>query len=278
MNLYIHISQLSIITGDNPYQSKRDYLLDFWKKNNPEDYFIYVNQLKENNIVQETDKEIIENISKKYKLNTQNELAVNQKINNVKDLGIQKKEMIQNIERVIEDKEEQKKVIQAISNISNTQFGTVQETSVLKLYEEQMGYSIIKDDVYRKKCIFEKKDENGSILYKLYIGGKIDGIEKNSNTIIEIKNRVRNLFYNLRDYEKVQVYGYMYLHNVSRSHLVEALKSKKETKINIIEVDREEEFMNHILSKTIDFCSFYYDFINSKDMKMRLLDGVWPLV
>ena len=38
MNLLINISQIAIITGDNPYQSKRDYLIDFWKKYDKNDY------------------------------------------------------------------------------------------------------------------------------------------------------------------------------------------------------------------------------------------------
>ena len=46
------------------------------------------------------------------------------------------------------------------------------------------------------------------------IGGKVDGIafeEDNSKRILEIKNRVNRLFYNLRDYEKIQIYSYMFI-------------------------------------------------------------------
>jgi len=275
MNYYIHISQLAILTGDNPYQSKRDYLLDFWRKNHPEDYCIYAERLKENNLVPEKDSEIIENMAKKYKATIKYE--ENPKVENVRELEMQKKEILQNIEQVITNEEDKKKMMKAVTNLSNTQFGTHNETDVAKLYEEKMGYSIVKDDVYRKKCIYEKQDEEGRVLYRIYIGGKIDGIEPQSRTLVEIKNRVRSLFYKLRDYEKTQLYGYMHLHNANHSHLVEALRTKKGTKINIIEVEMDEEYMKEVLRKTIHFIDFYNAFIHSESMKCKLMGGIWPI-
>ena len=33
MELLLNISEIAIITGDNKFKSKREYLIDFWKKN-----------------------------------------------------------------------------------------------------------------------------------------------------------------------------------------------------------------------------------------------------
>jgi hypothetical protein len=275
MNFYIHISQLAILTGDNPYQSKKDYLLDFWKKNHPEDYCMYTERLKEKDMIPEKDIEIIEKIAKKYKATIKYE--ENPKVENVKELEMQKKEILQNMEQVITNEEDKKKMMKAVTNLTNTQFGTHNEMDVTKLYEEKMGYSIVKDDIYRKRLIYEKKDEEDQILYRVYIGGKIDGIEPESHTIIEIKNRVRSLFYKLRDYEKTQLYGYMHLHHATRSHLVEALRTKKGTKINIIEVEKEDVYMEEVLRKTIHFIEFYNTFIHSESMKCKLIEGIWPI-
>jgi DNA mismatch repair ATPase MutS len=88
------------------------------------------------------------------------------------------------------------------------------------------GNSIIKDNKYYKIKLFEIDDIN------VFIGGKIDGINE-TGSIIEVKNRVNKLFYELRSYEKVQIMCYMHLFKASEGHLVEALK-KSNTSINII--------------------------------------------
>jgi hypothetical protein len=106
---------------------------------------------------------------------------------------------------------------------------------------------IIKDNRYHKKNIY-----NHDFL-TISIGGKIDGINNMNHYIIEVKNRINKLFYTLRDYEKVQIMCYMHLFESSKGHLVEALKKKNETEINIIEVTYDEKYMEHILSKIIVF-------------------------
>ena len=46
--------------------------------------------------------------------------------------------------------------------------------------------NIVKDDKYRKKIIFVSPENN----YNISIGGKIDGINVDDGSIIEIKNRM----------------------------------------------------------------------------------------
>ena len=56
MDLLINISEIAIITGDNTFKTKREYLIDFWKKNLKDDF----NKYKEiTNFVKETDDDII---------------------------------------------------------------------------------------------------------------------------------------------------------------------------------------------------------------------------
>ena len=74
------------------------------------------------------------------------------------------------------------------------------------------------------------------------IGGKIDGILLPENKIIEIKNRVNNLFYKLRNYEKVQCYVYMFLLESFETDLVEVLKKPNDNSINIINVPFDDQF------------------------------------
>ena len=65
-----------------------------------------------------------------------------------------------------------------------------------------------------------------------YIGGKMDGIDEENKTIIEVKNRTRCFFNSVRDYEMTQIQIYMYLKDYDNSILVEKLNNKiKKTSI-----------------------------------------------
>ena len=94
-----------------------------------------------------------------------------------------------------------------------------------------------------------------------YVGGKVDGITDN-NEIIEIKNRMYKLFFKLRDYEKTQVYGYLYIFNTQKAILLEKLKKKTDSKINIIEIEYKDVIFEHIKSKLMKFCVFFDHFLN----------------
>ena len=59
---------------------------------------------------------------------------------------------------------------------------------------------------------------------------------------------VNKLFNELRSYEKVQLMSYLYLFNAQKGFLVEALKKKDSTDINIIECLFDNEYMQTILS------------------------------
>ena len=73
--------------------------------------------------------------------------------------------------------------------------------------ETKYNRKIIKDNIFRKR----KLNDNW------YVGGKVDGITDN-NEIIEIKNRMYKLFFKLRDYEKVQIYMYMFINNINKGY------------------------------------------------------------
>jgi hypothetical protein len=92
-----------------------------------------------------------------------------------------------------------------------------------------------------------------------------------------VKNRVKTLFHTLRDYEKVQIMCYMHLFESSKGHLVEALKKKGATDINIIEVDYDEKYMETIIAKVIVFGHFFYDFFNNDKLKKDFLEDKFKI-
>jgi hypothetical protein len=262
MELLINISQIAIITGDNQYKTKSDFLIEFWQKYDKKDY---ENCSKSIGFIKENDKEIIEKIATKNNINISQELKSCTKTTNLNDFSNIKKEILSKVNDLNET--EKKEIIKSIDNVTNTKFGIKNENDVTKLYETMTNTIITKDNRYHKKNIYHYD------FLSISIGGKIDGINNMNHCIIEVKNRINKLFYTLRDYEKVQIMCYMHLFESSKGHLVEALKKKNETEINIIEVTYDEKYMEHILSKIIVFGNFFYDFYYDKKLKKDFLEN-----
>lgn len=260
MNILINISQIAIITGDNPYQSKRDFLINFWEKFDKKDFDEYKEKIK---FVKENDIEVINKLSKKNKLNLDNELKNCLESNNINDFKKAKIELLNKVENLSE--KEKNEISNSINNLTNTNFGTKNENDITKIYENMTGKIFIKDNFYKKKCIVKNN------LFNIYIGGKIDGIDSDKTHIIEIKNRVKNLFYKLRDYEKVQLMCYLYLYSIEKGHLVEALKNKSNPEINVIELIYDVEYMKYIINKLIIFGNYFVNFMNDDLLKKNIL-------
>lgn len=260
MELLFNISEIAIVTGDNPYKTKRDYLIDFWKKHDKCDYEKYTEIAK---FVKETDQDIINKIVDSNKIDIKKELSECVKSKNTVKLNEVKKEIFKKMEGLNEN--DKKEITKSLNNVTNTKFGISNENDVTKLYESMTGNSIIKDDKYRKKIIYEHEN------FKIVICGKIDGFNNTNGSIIEIKNRINKLFYALRDYEKVQIMAYLHLFKANVGHLVEAHKKEDNTLINIIEVEYDKEFMDYIFEKLLVFSIFFMNFLNDGNAKINLL-------
>ena len=92
MEILINISEIAIITGDNPYKTKRDYLIDFWKKNFINDF----NKYKEiTSFIKETDDDIIKKISVNNNLDISAELSKCIKSKNTCELNTVKNTIIE---------------------------------------------------------------------------------------------------------------------------------------------------------------------------------------
>lgn len=266
MSICFYASELAIITGENTYQKLDEFIIKFWQRVKPEDYYSSIKTLeKKNNIIfvpKETDNEVIENISKKNNINIKKELNSALKTNNVEELHKKKKEIIQKFSSV----KEQKKVIESLNNILHTNFGTIYENDALKYYENLHNTKVFRSDKFKRRKLFQYKD------YNYYIGGKIDGYLEDG-TIIEVKNRMYKLFNNLRSYERTQIYGYLYIFDSHKALLLEKLKKSVNSKINIIEVIYNELIFNEIKRKLYNFAQFFDKFLNSSNFKTALLFG-----
>lgn len=264
MKLIYSISQIAILTGHNTFQNQRDYLIQFWKKTDKDDFLKYQELAK---FEIKTDKTVFENISKKNNLNLKADLYKCYNSKNVKDLDKAKENLLKKVDTLNE--KEKKEITESIKNLSNTKFGVKNEDDITKILEKKMKCVIKKDNLFIKKNIIEDK-EHGFIIQ---IGGKIDGIRSTDGAIIEVKNRMKKLFFELRDYEKVQLMSYLYLFGSSKGFLVEALKGKDKTELNIIECPFDEEFMNNIIQVLGRFSIYYTQFIQNHDLKLQCLQN-----
>lgn len=260
MKLVINISKIAVLTGHNPYQSQRDYLIDFWKKTNKDDFLKYKEitefEIKDSNTV-------FNDIAKKHKLDIHDDLYNCYKSKDTIELNKTKKKLLDKIEKI--DEKDKKEITESIKNLSNTRFGIKNEDDVCKIYEEIMKCEITKDNLFIKKTIFENDK------FSIQVGGKIDGINKKDGTIIEIKNRVNKLFRELRGYEKIQLMCYLYLFKSSKGYLVEAHRKKDKTDINIIECEYNEDTINKVINVLKNFGTYYVDFMNNHELKIELL-------
>ena len=277
-NFFICATDLTVITGANPYKDISEIYLKYWKKHYNSDYqsvIEYMKQKKKTIVREETYSQCINRIAKENNIDIRKEVGACFSTKNVEQLNINKQKVMEKIKDKIPEKAK-KEFTESFNSLTNTHFGIRYENKGVELYQEKTGNNVEFDRRYHKEIIFEVPGDKEDEIDIWHIGGKLDGISKDSHNnrfVLEIKNRMNNLFYKLRDYEKVQCYVYMYLLGIDKTHLVETLKSQENRKINIIQVDFEEKYWEFILEKTMEFIEDFYNFINDKKRKIKLLSS-----
>jgi hypothetical protein len=274
--ILINISDIAIITGDNKYKTKRDYLLDFWKKNNATDYKQYVQIIKSitpDKVIKETDEEIVKamtnTIAKETNIKLDEELKKCSTLATTTDLNITKKNIIKEINKIDSiDKEQKAKINKSLTSIINKNFGIKNEDSIIKLYQDIKQCIVTVDCPYHKTKILTINNK------KIYIGGKIDGLDLKNNCVIEIKNRINKLFYTIPEYEKIQIMCYLVLFKSKIGHLVEAHKMENDIEINIVEFQYDKEFAKIIFEKIKKFIIYYDGFLSNHELKINILNNI----
>lgn len=190
-NILIYASELSSCIGKNPYKDKLQAIKINYSRNNGQ-------------ILNEKPMQILEKIDEKMLCQFQDDLTTEQVVDN-----------ITNNKNIIDqfDIPENEKIVlnDYMKNLHCTSHGTVQEC---KINSKQ----IKKDNIFHKKLLYQ--DQN----YNVFLGGKCDGMV--DNTLIEIKTRMYKLFKEIREYEKIQIYSYLYILGVQKGKLIEKYKNE----------------------------------------------------
>lgn len=276
MKLFLNASEIAIITGDNKYQYLSDYIIKLYEKYFYEDSILiqsFINKKKEADqsikiTKSENAIECINRVSKEKKFNMNESLSKCLKSSNVEELKKNQETLKKEINQNNSISKIDKQLLESsIIQLSNTQFGTNHENPVIKYYETQIQQPIITTEQYFKKEFIKTDDFNW------YIGGKVDGLFINTNnlkTVVEVKNRMKKLFYQLRNYEKVQMYIYMYLLESKECHLIECLKNNQDCDYNIIKVQYEADYFDKIKLKLKKFTKFFNKLLKNNSLKIKL--------
>jgi hypothetical protein len=265
-NICIYASELASLIGLNNFKSPSETLSRIWQKNFPLDYERIFKSLGESANPLVDNKTSFKKITKKYNKNLEIDL---EKCIDSKDVDkmMEKRKELMEVCKDMDDKD-RKKIEENIINLTNTGFGTKNESRSVHVYTQMTGVPVMNISNFYKRILMKSGD------YNWYIGGKIDGICQDK-TIIEVKNRMHKLFYNLREYEKIQTFSYMYILESNKSQLVETFMKGQQPEVNIIDIEFEQIYWDYIYHRITQFVEYFNEFMKNETLKKKLLsEGV----
>lgn len=145
-------------------------------------------------------------------------------------------------------KETNRELYFARKSEQNKQRGIDNESSCVPLIENDLGVKIYNsnDKVYIKELFCTDK-------YRVILLGAVDGITDDGR-VVEIKTRMRRLFNKLREYEQVQLEGYLYLTGYEDIILYENYRKKG----NYIHYKHNNEFWDECIRLTKEFIDQHF--------------------
>ena len=265
-NICIFASELASLIGLNNFKSPSETLYRIWNKNFTSDFERVYKNLGDKANLLEDKKTSFNKIAKKYNKNLDIDLEKCIDSKDIEGMMTKRKQLLEDCKDM--DFKDKKKIEENIINLTNTGFGTKNESRSIHIYTQMTGTPVINIADFYKRILLKSGE------YNWYVGGKIDGICADK-TIIEVKNRMHKLFYNLREYEKIQTYSYMFILESRKSQLVETYMKGKQPEVNIIDVEFEEIYWNYIYHRITLFVDYFNEFMKDDKLKEKLLsEGV----
>lgn len=247
----INCSKLAALVCLNPYESPfQAYSKLFSRKKD------LIAQL--GNVIEPTEEEKLYSFNRKYKIFFKMEIF--KKCSNIEELNKAEEDVFMKFRNKMPSTR-QIEFKTLLNQVLRKRFGSRKEESVRKAVNIGRKDKIVKSNKYFCKTFFETK----KFIFKL--GGYLDGTDT-SGTIYEIKTRRNRLFHTLRDYEKVQMYCYMFLKGCSRACLIEQFyKNAEEVERDQQEIEFENEFWSKIKTRAELACNIFEDCFESEHEK-----------
>ncbi|KAF0774930.1 hypothetical protein AaE_001371 [Aphanomyces astaci] len=229
--IMLFASEVSVICGANQYREISDVFLGVWKRTDK----AYVNELELDlaPMIPETTEEKVERVVVDE---PEVQAILNSPSQNVAEVQHKLKAMQVHIDALphltVADKVE---VVQALQSTLQTSFGAAQEVHAIEHYETQT-----QSNVQQRNAKFWSKRvgrvQSADRKYRnVLVGGRIDGVS--GETVIEVKNRMREFINPLPRYDVVQLQTYLYLLDSTHGELVEHVKGKTKDKSKTTAVD-----------------------------------------
>jgi hypothetical protein len=141
-----------------------------------------------------------------------------------------------------------------------TTYGTSSESEALQRMDSMLGVRAEPDDMFYKMNVGHVDGVD------IFVGGKIDAITPDRRLVIEIKNRIRRLFYKVPFYEVIQLQTYLHLLGVERGVIVECLNITNPTlaSMNVLPVQRDRSLWTGVIVPRMkNYTSVFVELVTS---------------
>lgn len=214
----IWASSIAGLVGMHAYKKLDEAFEELWRKDDPESYFEAFQRAEK-----KTAEELVSEALEKHP-------EVRQMVDKAPEAsgvaaGARAEEQAAHVAGLNLSAEHKKVLTEHVRKTAYCGYGTAREDFVFESLEDLLGQPCVKDPRFHTAVVEGVK-----------IGGRVDGMTQ-SGDVVEIKNRVRRLFYRIPEYEKVQAHVYMVLKKTSIAHLVEHHMGK--THVSRLEFDPE---------------------------------------
>lgn len=271
--IYFNISDIAALIGRNQYdyvsafnrlvrKYDKEYIsgtllntFERIKQNCPETIASIDHFEQEIKLAEKSKKNIIESITNDNSVpQNQKKTLIENKINIINTTLQEKRDIILKDQPFLND----------IRETVNTHTGTLLEDTAIQKFEKKFKTKLDTTQTYYSAILPMNYKSN----YEFYIGGKVDGLNKQNNQnsyIVEVKNRMKGFFNGVREYENVQMQMYMYILNVPETKLVEQYRDR----IRVTSVLKNQQFIDKVfLDLQIFAQAFEYDFLNNKSNRV----------
>jgi len=255
--LYIHASQVAACVGRHPYQKQHDAFERLWKRVSPHTYSAALARHGT-----QSDEDALREAC-----------AANPALKSVVDAAATRIcESVSAVARGVEasravtkdlDPQIRKVVNEDIRKNLYCNFGTAQEYPVFETLQATLVFEIREDPRFYSRPLGEYKGTAYSL------GGRIDGISTDLETVIEIKNRVNRLMGAAPEYERVQILSYFWLiPSAKNALLVENFRGE----LNVINVDPDPGYWDsEIMPALHGVVRHLIDLLESEELQDRYM-------
>jgi len=281
-HINIPVTDLAPLCGMDHYNNKNKSLCRIWKQLYPSDYIQTENLTRNMGNYCSLDSNI--NKIKTLEKKSGSKVSASSKVSIINSKKEHSSLALTNNQSVIEkdilkcDKlttNEKTQMVSLMNSASNVVYGSRNENRGIISFTKITGKKL--QDKQGKLIFNFATDEilNGDIV-EWNITGKYDGLTTD-NEVVEIKNRQRRLFNEIRDYEMCQLQMYLHMVNSNMGYLVEVLggKTTDDNGINILQARREVNYFTLFLQSYLnDIRTFCLDIpYMSDDDKLKIMSG-----